>query len=35
MDREEAMNWVRETAAGLSLLVFVVSSFMFVGALGV
>jgi hypothetical protein len=29
------MNWVRETAAGLSLLVFVVSSFMFVGALGV
>ena len=29
------MNWVKEAAAGLSLLVFVVSSFMFVGALGV
>jgi hypothetical protein len=34
MNWEEAMNWTREVAAGVGLLVFVVSSFFFVGAIG-
>jgi len=34
MDWEEAMSWTREMAAGVGFLVFVVSSFLFVGAIG-
>jgi hypothetical protein len=31
MDREETMNWIKETVAGASLLVFVVASFALIG----
>ena len=35
MDWEEAMNWTKEVAGAVGLLVFVVSSFVFVGAIAV
>jgi hypothetical protein len=31
MDRAEAMNWIKETVAGVSLLVFVAASFALIG----
>ena len=33
MDREETMNWVKESVAGVSLLIFVVASFALIGQL--
>jgi hypothetical protein len=31
MDRAETMNWIKETVAGVGLLMFVVASFALVG----
>jgi hypothetical protein len=35
MNWEEAMNWTKEVAAGVGFLMFVVSSFLFVGQIAV